>query len=215
MILVNVQQILQSLKKHVTFAMIVYIVKFVQLKTFVKHVMILLKLIMELVLVLPLQLFSIVLVLLVIFPIVKFVNKQTFVPHVKINLLNLIMFVYLAILILVLLVAVKIIVPNVKQDYKLIPKEIFVLHVLIITVKNAHLIIYVQHVLKAFNLIQIILNALIVLMYLDVNIVQLIMFVNNASKDSIYLVDNVPSAVILVKLVIVMELVLHVKVHSH
>ena len=215
MILVNVQQILQSLKKHVTFAMIVYIVKFVQLKTFVKHVMILLKLIMELVLVLPLQLFSIVLVLLVIFPIVKFVNKQTFVPHVKINLLNLIMFVYLAILILVLLVAVKIIVPNVKQDYKLIPKEIFVLHVLIITVKNAHLIIYVQHVLKAFNLIQIILNALIVLMYLDVNIVQLIMFVNNVSKDSIYLVDNVPSAVILVKLVIVMELVLHVKVHSH
>jgi len=215
MILVNVQQILQSLKKHVTFVMIVYIVKFVQLKTFVKHVMILLKLIMELVLVLPLQLFSIVLVLLVIFPIVKFVNKQTFVPHVKINLLNLIMFVYLAILILVLLVAVKIIVPNVKQDYKLIPKEIFVLHVLIITAKNAHLIIYVQHVLKAFNLIQIILNALIVLMYLDVNIVQLIMFVNNASKDSIYLVDNVPSAVILVKLVIVMELVLHVKVHSH
>jgi len=215
MILVNVQQILQSLKKHVTFVMIVYIVKFVQLKTFVKHVMILLKLIMELVLVLPLQLFSIVLVLPVIFPIVKFVNKQTFVPHVKINLLNLIMFVYLAILILVLLVAVKIIVPNVKQDYKLIPKEIFVLHVLIITAKNAHLIIYVQHVLKAFNLIQIILNALIVLMYLDVNIVQLIMFVNNASKDSIYLVDNVPSAVILVKLVIVMELVLHVKVHSH
>ena len=70
MILVNVQQILQSLKKHVTFVMIVYIVKFVQLKTFVKHVMILLKLIMELVLVLPLQLFSIVLVLLVIFPIV-------------------------------------------------------------------------------------------------------------------------------------------------